>query len=153
MINIEKWLSLLKSALSNTSLITKWNRKLEAIVLMICVEFKTFNFIFYYLAGAHGNTHGYVGTFKILSGTSFTPALQNSSTPDFKVLAFDVEQLVSTCGSLVNSRVFGIYINSLTWPALTAFSSLQNMLFHILRTHYIPYLGKSVTHQRKSLLL
>ncbi|XP_009067781.1 PREDICTED: enteropeptidase, partial [Acanthisitta chloris] len=40
------------------------------------------------------NTHGYMGIFKILSGTSFTPALQNSSSADFKVLAFDVEQLI-----------------------------------------------------------
>lgn len=80
---------------------------------MIWVEFKTLNFIFNYLAGACGNTHGYMGTFEILSGTSFTLALQNSSTADFKVLAFDVERLVSTCGSLVNSRVFGSYINYL----------------------------------------
>ncbi|KFP75042.1 Enteropeptidase, partial [Acanthisitta chloris] len=52
------------------------------------------------------NTHGYMGIFKILSGTSFTPALQNSSSADFKVLAFDVEQLVRTYRSLVNSKVF-----------------------------------------------
>uniref|UniRef100_A0A8B9F5K7 Enteropeptidase n=1 Tax=Amazona collaria TaxID=241587 RepID=A0A8B9F5K7_9PSIT len=45
-------------------------------------------------AKADGNTHGYMGTFKILSGTSFTPALQNRSSADFKVLAFDVEQLI-----------------------------------------------------------
>ncbi|XP_072708945.1 enteropeptidase [Ciconia boyciana] len=45
-------------------------------------------------AEADGNTHGYLGTFKILSGTSFTPALQNRSSADFKVLAFDVEQLI-----------------------------------------------------------
>lgn len=55
-----------------------------------------------------------MGTFKILSGTSFTPALQNTSSADFKVLAFDVEQLVRTYLSLVNSRVCGRYINSLT---------------------------------------
>ncbi|NWV30981.1 ENTK Enteropeptidase, partial [Grantiella picta] len=42
------------------------------------------------------NTHGYMGIFKIISGTSFTPALQNSSSADFKVLAFDVEKLVRT---------------------------------------------------------
>ncbi|XP_064008223.1 enteropeptidase [Pogoniulus pusillus] len=41
-----------------------------------------------------GNTHSYMGTFKILSRTSFTPALQNRSSADFKVLAFDVEQLI-----------------------------------------------------------
>uniref|UniRef100_A0A8C3KHB0 Enteropeptidase n=1 Tax=Calidris pygmaea TaxID=425635 RepID=A0A8C3KHB0_9CHAR len=45
-------------------------------------------------AEADMNTHGYMGTFKILSGTSFTPALQNRSSDDFKVLAFDVEQLI-----------------------------------------------------------
>ncbi|XP_074890010.1 enteropeptidase [Buteo buteo] len=45
-------------------------------------------------AEADGNIHGYVGTFEILSGTSFTPALQNRSSTDFKVLAFDVEQLI-----------------------------------------------------------
>ncbi|XP_040440240.1 enteropeptidase [Falco naumanni] len=43
---------------------------------------------------ADGNAHGYIGTFKILSGTSFIPALQNRSSADFKVLAFDVEQLI-----------------------------------------------------------
>uniref|UniRef100_A0A8C0B3N5 Enteropeptidase n=1 Tax=Buteo japonicus TaxID=224669 RepID=A0A8C0B3N5_9AVES len=67
-------------------------------------------------AEADGNIHGYVGTFEILSGTSFTPALQNRSSTDFKVLAFDVEQLVRTYWSLVNSRLFGRYINSLTQP-------------------------------------
>jgi len=72
------------------------------------------NFIFNYLAEADGNAHGYVGTFEILSGTSFTPALQNRSSADFKILAFDVEQLVRTYWSLVNSRVCGRYINSLT---------------------------------------
>uniref|UniRef100_U3KC38 Enteropeptidase n=1 Tax=Ficedula albicollis TaxID=59894 RepID=U3KC38_FICAL len=45
-------------------------------------------------AEADVNTHGYMGTFKIVSGTSFTPTLQNSSSADFKVLAFDVEKLI-----------------------------------------------------------
>ncbi|XP_074716864.1 enteropeptidase [Strix uralensis] len=45
-------------------------------------------------AEADGNTHAYIGTFKILSGTSFTPALENKSSADFKILAFDVEQLI-----------------------------------------------------------
>ncbi|XP_042644221.1 enteropeptidase [Tyto alba] len=45
-------------------------------------------------AEADRHIHGYMGTFKILSGTSFTPALQNRSSADFKVLAFDVEQLI-----------------------------------------------------------
>ncbi|XP_065597911.1 enteropeptidase isoform X6 [Cyrtonyx montezumae] len=41
-----------------------------------------------------GNSHGYMGTFKIISGTSFVPALQDKSSSDFKILAFDVEQLI-----------------------------------------------------------
>nr|XP_013810674.1 PREDICTED: enteropeptidase [Apteryx mantelli mantelli] len=45
-------------------------------------------------AEAVGNTHGYMGTFKILSGTSFSPGLQDRSSADFKILAFDVEQLI-----------------------------------------------------------
>ncbi|XP_014739103.1 PREDICTED: enteropeptidase isoform X1 [Sturnus vulgaris] len=45
-------------------------------------------------AEADVNTHGYMGIFKIVSGTSFTPDLQNSSSSDFKVLAFDVEKLI-----------------------------------------------------------
>ncbi|KAM4788440.1 enteropeptidase-like [Cyanocitta cristata] len=45
-------------------------------------------------AEGHVNTHDYMGIFKIVSGTSFTPALQNSSSADFKVLAFDVEKLI-----------------------------------------------------------
>ncbi|XP_075626070.1 enteropeptidase [Balearica regulorum gibbericeps] len=47
-------------------------------------------------AAADGNTHRYTGIFKILSGTLFTPALQNRSSTDFKVLAFDVEELIQT---------------------------------------------------------
>ncbi|KFZ59971.1 Enteropeptidase, partial [Antrostomus carolinensis] len=58
-------------------------------------------------AEADGNTHVYMGTFRILSGTSFISSLQNRSSADFKVLAFDVEQLVRTYQSLVNSRVCG----------------------------------------------
>ncbi|XP_068767352.1 enteropeptidase isoform X2 [Struthio camelus] len=45
-------------------------------------------------AEADGNIHGYMGTFKILSGISFSPGLQDRSSADFKVLAFDVEQLI-----------------------------------------------------------
>lgn len=61
---------------------------------------------FNYLAEADVNAHAYMGTFKIVSGTSFTPALQNSSSVDFKVLAFDVEKLVRAYHPVVNSRVF-----------------------------------------------
>lgn len=55
-----------------------------------------------------------MGTFKIISGTSFIPALQDKSSDDFKVLAFDVEHLVRTYLYLVKPRVYGSYINFLT---------------------------------------
>ncbi|NXH06763.1 ENTK Enteropeptidase, partial [Loxia leucoptera] len=45
-------------------------------------------------AEADVNTHSYMGILKIVSGTSFTSTLQNSSSADFKVLAFDVEKLM-----------------------------------------------------------
>ncbi|NXN79529.1 ENTK Enteropeptidase, partial [Bombycilla garrulus] len=62
-------------------------------------------------AEADVNTHGYIGTFKIVSGTSFTENLQNSSSADFKVLAFDVEKLVSTYQFVVNSRAFVVSLS------------------------------------------
>ncbi|OWK62716.1 Enteropeptidase [Lonchura striata] len=45
-------------------------------------------------AEADVNTHGYMGIFKISSGTSFSSTLLNSSSADFKVLAFDIEKLI-----------------------------------------------------------
>ncbi|OXB75183.1 UNVERIFIED_CONTAM: hypothetical protein H355_003310, partial [Colinus virginianus] len=57
-----------------------------------------------------GNSHGYMGTFKIISGTSFVPALQDKSSNDFKILAFDVEQLVRTYKPLFKPRLCGIDI-------------------------------------------
>ncbi|NXC37645.1 ENTK Enteropeptidase, partial [Penelope pileata] len=57
-----------------------------------------------------GNNHRYVGTFKIISGTSFTAALQDKSSSDFKVLAFDVEQL------LPDSYKLFLYVSC--WPYL-----------------------------------
>uniref|UniRef100_A0A8C3MET7 Enteropeptidase n=1 Tax=Geospiza parvula TaxID=87175 RepID=A0A8C3MET7_GEOPR len=51
-------------------------------------------------------THSYMGILKIVSGTSFTSTLQNSSSADFKVLAFDVEKLVRTYQLVVYSRLF-----------------------------------------------
>uniref|UniRef100_A0A8C3CHM3 Transmembrane serine protease 15 n=1 Tax=Cairina moschata TaxID=8855 RepID=A0A8C3CHM3_CAIMO len=41
-----------------------------------------------------GNSHLYMGTFKIVSGTTSTPSLYDRSSADFKILAFDVEQLI-----------------------------------------------------------
>ncbi|OXB64181.1 hypothetical protein ASZ78_002103 [Callipepla squamata] len=56
-----------------------------------------------------GNSHGYMGTFKIISGTSFVPALQDKSSDDFKILAFDVEQLVRTYKPLFKPRIQEIF--------------------------------------------
>uniref|UniRef100_A0A8C5IUZ1 Enteropeptidase n=1 Tax=Junco hyemalis TaxID=40217 RepID=A0A8C5IUZ1_JUNHY len=55
---------------------------------------------------SEGITHSYMGILKIVSGTSFTSTLQNSSSADFKVLAFDVEKLVRTYQLVVCSRLF-----------------------------------------------
>uniref|UniRef100_A0A8B9M0Y0 Enteropeptidase n=1 Tax=Accipiter nisus TaxID=211598 RepID=A0A8B9M0Y0_9AVES len=85
-------------------------------------------------AEADGNTHGYMGTFEIISGTSFTPALQNRSSTDFKVLAFDVEQLVRTYWSLVNSRlfefshIFVVVIFSLYFTQMITVEKIKNEL-------------------------
>lgn len=92
---------------AKTSCIVDLGRiKSNIIFLINFYVIQNIEFYFNYLAKADGNTHGYIGTFKIISGTSFTPALQNRSSADFKVLAFDVEQLVRTYWSLVNSKTF-----------------------------------------------
>ncbi|CAM5076851.1 unnamed protein product [Natator depressus] len=41
------------------------------------------------------NSHAATGTFKMLSGASFSPGLQDNSSADFKALAFDVQQLIN----------------------------------------------------------
>uniref|UniRef100_A0A8C3DMM6 Transmembrane serine protease 15 n=1 Tax=Corvus moneduloides TaxID=1196302 RepID=A0A8C3DMM6_CORMO len=61
-------------------------------------------------AEADVNTHDYMGIFKIVSGTSFTPALQNSSSADFKVLAFD--QIYFIIEKVKNELVVGVIANN-----------------------------------------
>ncbi|XP_038622100.1 enteropeptidase [Tachyglossus aculeatus] len=41
-----------------------------------------------------GNSHGTRGTFKIVSGASFSSGLRENSSADFKILAFDVQQMI-----------------------------------------------------------
>uniref|UniRef100_A0A8V0XNY2 Transmembrane serine protease 15 n=1 Tax=Gallus gallus TaxID=9031 RepID=A0A8V0XNY2_CHICK len=65
---------------------------------------------------------GYMGTFKIISGTSFIPALQDKSSDDFKVLAFDIQEIFQA-SDLTNKFkrceifqfnvvvIFGLYLN------------------------------------------
>ncbi|NWH73721.1 ENTK Enteropeptidase, partial [Piaya cayana] len=70
---------------------------LLAVVVCACIGLIVLSWLsIQKLKQVDGNphTHDYIGTFKILSGISFTPALQNRSSADFKVLAFDVEQLL-----------------------------------------------------------
>ncbi|XP_060226655.1 enteropeptidase isoform X3 [Meriones unguiculatus] len=43
---------------------------------------------------AHGKTHEVRGTFKITSGVTYTPNLQDRFSTDFKVLAFDLQQMI-----------------------------------------------------------
>ncbi|NXI60948.1 ENTK Enteropeptidase, partial [Anseranas semipalmata] len=69
---------------------------LLALSVCVCVGLIVFSWLTIQeleRAETGGNNHLYMGTFKIVSGTSFTPSLHDRSSPDFKVLAFDVEQL------------------------------------------------------------
>ncbi|XP_055466022.1 enteropeptidase-like [Psammomys obesus] len=43
---------------------------------------------------ARGKTHEVRGTFKITSGMTYTPNLQDRFSTDFKVLAFDLQQMI-----------------------------------------------------------
>uniref|UniRef100_A0A8V0XNX7 Transmembrane serine protease 15 n=1 Tax=Gallus gallus TaxID=9031 RepID=A0A8V0XNX7_CHICK len=61
-----------------------------------------------------------MGTFKIISGTSFIPALQDKSSDDFKVLAFDSNHRFTPLSCLTNHFlfyiasvvvIFGLYLN------------------------------------------
>ncbi|XP_023799523.1 enteropeptidase isoform X2 [Cyanistes caeruleus] len=70
---------------------------LVAVLMCVCVGLIVLSWLSVQemeRAEAYVNTHGYMGIFKIVSGTSFTPTLQNSSSADFKVLAFDIEKLM-----------------------------------------------------------
>ncbi|XP_007933100.1 enteropeptidase [Orycteropus afer afer] len=57
-----------------------------------------------------GNNHEARGTFKITSGASYNPNLQNKLSVDFKVLAFDVQQMIDEI--FLSSNLKNEYRNS-----------------------------------------
>ncbi|NXP53058.1 ENTK Enteropeptidase, partial [Heliornis fulica] len=83
-------------------------------------------------AEADGNTHGYIGTFKILSVTSFSPSLQNRSSADFKVLAFDVEELI-----LGNTLYYSFHALYLPRAAVEGFTPVVVAIFHLYFTRMV----------------
>ncbi|XP_026556645.1 enteropeptidase [Pseudonaja textilis] len=64
------------------------------ISLCICTVLLTFLWLFNKTTEQGPKDHEAKGIFTIKSGALFTPALQNKSSVDFKVLAFDVQQMI-----------------------------------------------------------
>lgn len=54
-------------------------------------------FLLIHLDAALGKSHEVRGTFKITSGVTYNPNLQDRLSADFKVLAFDLQQMVGVC--------------------------------------------------------
>ncbi|XP_050567843.1 LOW QUALITY PROTEIN: enteropeptidase [Cygnus atratus] len=74
-----------------------WFASLLALFICVCVGLIVLSWLtIQELEGVEtgGNSHLYMGTFKIVSGTIFTPSLHDRSSADFKILAFDVEKLI-----------------------------------------------------------
>ncbi|XP_039205287.1 enteropeptidase isoform X2 [Crotalus tigris] len=64
------------------------------ISLCICTVLLTFLWLFNETTEQGAKDHEAMGIFTIKSGAMFSPALQNKSSVDFKILAFDVQQMV-----------------------------------------------------------
>lgn len=54
-------------------------------------------FLLIHLDADLGKSHEVRGTFKITSGVTYNPNLQDRLSVDFKVLAFDLQQMVGGC--------------------------------------------------------
>ena len=62
--------------------------------------FSAFCFLLIHLDAAFGKSHEARGTLTITSGVTYNPNLQDKLSVDFKVLAFDIQQMV---GDLLSS--------------------------------------------------
>uniref|UniRef100_A0A8C3CHK9 Transmembrane serine protease 15 n=1 Tax=Cairina moschata TaxID=8855 RepID=A0A8C3CHK9_CAIMO len=71
-----------------------WFASLLALFVCVCVGLIVLSWLTIQELERGGNSHLYMGTFKIVSGTTSTPSLYDRSSADFKILAFDVEQLI-----------------------------------------------------------
>uniref|UniRef100_A0A8C4VMC5 Enteropeptidase n=1 Tax=Gopherus evgoodei TaxID=1825980 RepID=A0A8C4VMC5_9SAUR len=91
--NLKKSLSKRSMPLSDFEI---WLAALLAIFVCVCAGLITLSWILIKESQqVYGNSHAPTGTFKILSGVSFSPGLQDNSSADFKALAFDVQQLIN----------------------------------------------------------
>ncbi|XP_067399003.1 enteropeptidase [Emydura macquarii macquarii] len=93
--NLKKSLSKRSIPLSNFEILLVF---LLAIFVCVCAGLITISWLLVkesQQGSLYGNSHAATGTFKILSGVSFSHGLQDNSSADFKVLAFDVQQLIS----------------------------------------------------------
>uniref|UniRef100_A0A8C3PGK2 Enteropeptidase n=1 Tax=Chrysemys picta bellii TaxID=8478 RepID=A0A8C3PGK2_CHRPI len=91
--NLKKSLSKKSIPLSDFEI---WIAALLAIFVCVCAGLITLSWLLIKESQqVYGNSHASTGTFKILSGASFSPGLQDNSSADFKALAFDVQQLIN----------------------------------------------------------
>lgn len=67
-----------------------------------------FYFLLIYLDAVFGNSYEARGTLKITSGATYNPNLQDKLSADFKVLAFDLQQMVGDCLSSAGSKFHNI---------------------------------------------
>uniref|UniRef100_A0A8C3XP74 Enteropeptidase n=2 Tax=Chelydra serpentina TaxID=8475 RepID=A0A8C3XP74_CHESE len=91
--NLKKSLSKRSIPLSDFEI---WLAALLTIFVCVCAGLIAFSWVLIKESQqVHGNSHAATGTFKILSGASFSPDLQDTSSADFKALAFDIQQLIN----------------------------------------------------------
>ncbi|XP_006128902.2 enteropeptidase [Pelodiscus sinensis] len=70
-----------------------WLAALLAIFVCVCAGLITLSWLL--IKESQQGNHAATGTFKILSGASFSPSLEDNSSADFKALAFDIQQLIT----------------------------------------------------------
>lgn len=56
-----------------------------------------FYFLLIHVDAVFGESHKTRGTLKITSGATYNPNLQDKLSADFKILAFDLQQMVGAC--------------------------------------------------------
>lgn len=60
-------------------------------------SFLVFYFLLIHLDAVLGESYKSRGTLKITSGATYNPNLQDKLSVDFKILAFDLQQMVGDC--------------------------------------------------------
>lgn len=70
-------------------------------------------FLLIHLDAVFGKSHEARGTLKITSGATYNPNLQDKHSVDFKVLAFDLQEMVRDCLSSAGLEVHNSFTNYL----------------------------------------